>query len=99
MVLTLFIKKKSQKNVKFLFVFDSGVDRFFIKFLIFSGIPCQCPFLANPHYVTPQGGLNVQTKNPHLSWLTDGDFYIKAVLTSTSGENACVEVYFSLSSS
>jgi len=59
------------------------------------GLPCMCPFNVGS-YKTPAGGLTVQTKNPGFSWLTTGDYYVKALITNTAGENACVEVYFSL---
>jgi len=60
------------------------------------GLPCQCPFTPNL-WKTPAGGLQIQTKNPGLSWLTTGDFYVKAQLYSSSNaEMTCVEVYFSL---
>jgi len=39
------------------------------------GLPCTCPFLPK-RYVTPTGGLNITTKNPGISWLTDGDYYV-----------------------
>jgi len=65
--------------------------------LLPNGIPCRCPFAAGKFH-TPAGGLKVHIKNPGYSWLTDGDFYIKAQLQGTSGELACVEIYFSLAS-
>merc|ERR1711934_1137100 len=60
------------------------------------GIPCQCPFPAG-NYRSPAGGITVPTKNPGLSWLTNGDYYVKAVLQTTQKEKACVEIYASLS--
>jgi hypothetical protein len=62
------------------------------------GLPCVCPIFPN-EYKTPPGGINVDTHNPNIGWLTDGDFYVKAQIQATSGEILCVEVYFSLSSS
>jgi len=60
------------------------------------GIPCQCPIPAGS-YALPS--ITVPTKNPGLSWLTDGSYYIKAQgLDANGNELACYEVYVNLSS-
>eukprot|EP01119_Soliformovum_irregulare_P005981 TRINITY_DN1771_c0_g1_i1.p2 TRINITY_DN1771_c0_g1~~TRINITY_DN1771_c0_g1_i1.p2 ORF type:complete len:177 (-),score=28.40 TRINITY_DN1771_c0_g1_i1:225-755(-) len=61
------------------------------------GVPCHCPFPAK-HYVVPP--TTIETKNPNLSWLTDGEFYAKAVLTDNNSGNeiGCFEIYLDLSS-
>jgi ganglioside GM2 activator len=39
------------------------------------GIPCHCPF-GPGDYALP--AVSIATKDPNISWLTDGDFYAKA---------------------
>jgi hypothetical protein len=40
----------------------------------------------------------IATKNPNLSWLTDGEYYAKAQLTDQNGDEiGCWEFYASLS--
>eukprot|EP01126_Amoeba_proteus_P030725 TRINITY_DN302_c0_g1_i14.p1 TRINITY_DN302_c0_g1~~TRINITY_DN302_c0_g1_i14.p1 ORF type:complete len:192 (-),score=35.45 TRINITY_DN302_c0_g1_i14:10-585(-) len=59
------------------------------------GIPCACP-LTPGSYSTGSSGISIFLQDPHLSWLTDGDFYIKATLTSGSNLYFCLELYISI---
>jgi ganglioside GM2 activator len=61
-----------------------------------AGIPCACPFPASP-----AGGYNlpateIPTKDPGLSWLTSGEFWVKAEVHDESQLVTCVQLYFSL---
>jgi len=57
-------------------------------------LPCQCPFQPGS-YALPAS--QIPTQNPNIGWLTSGNFYVKAQITDTSGnELACYEVYFSI---
>jgi len=61
-------------------------------------LPCPCPIPAGS-YGTPASGIEAHIKNPGISWLTDGDFYVKVTLDGNSvGELGCIEAYFSLKS-
>jgi len=60
------------------------------------GLPCKCPISASTF-----GANNIAIKinDPHISWLTNGDFYAKAELFDGSGNTfLCLEVYASISS-
>jgi len=60
-------------------------------------LPCDCPFNTGSYSMPTT---SIKTKNPNLSWLTDGDFYLKGQIFDSGGnEWACYEVYASLSSS
>eukprot|EP01115_Flamella_aegyptia_P013964 TRINITY_DN76811_c0_g1_i1.p1 TRINITY_DN76811_c0_g1~~TRINITY_DN76811_c0_g1_i1.p1 ORF type:complete len:208 (-),score=96.63 TRINITY_DN76811_c0_g1_i1:39-662(-) len=60
-------------------------------------LECKCPFTAGDYSISP--AISIETKNPNLSWLTNGDFYAKGQLFDSNGNNvACYEAYASLAS-
>uniref|UniRef100_A0A6B2LMM7 MD-2-related lipid-recognition domain-containing protein n=1 Tax=Arcella intermedia TaxID=1963864 RepID=A0A6B2LMM7_9EUKA len=60
-------------------------------------LPVACPVAAGNYQIPSSDPLNVHVKNPNLSWLTNGDFYLKADAFDANGnENGCLEVYVSL---
>lgn len=62
------------------------------------GIPCDCPFPPKTYSVPD--GTSFPTQNPGNlpSWLTNGDYYVKAQLTDSSNNRlGCYEFYASLS--
>jgi len=59
------------------------------------GIPCQCPIPVGKYKISKK---SIAIQNPHISWLTDGDFYAKATVNGGAGVFFCLEVYVSISS-
>ncbi len=57
----------------------------------------RCP-IAPGKYSTPAGGVQITTKDPGLSWLTDGDLEIKVSLNTASGVYFCLDVTASVKS-
>jgi len=59
------------------------------------GIPCSCPFNVG-NYNIP--ATSFKTHNPNLSWLTNGDFEIKATVNDPQGNRLiCVQVEATIS--
>jgi len=59
-------------------------------------LPCPRPIPAGT-YDAPASGIVIHLNSPSLSWLVDGDFYVKVVAKNSAGfEDACFEVYFTL---
>eukprot|EP01088_Endostelium_zonatum_P002160 TRINITY_DN12620_c0_g1_i1.p1 TRINITY_DN12620_c0_g1~~TRINITY_DN12620_c0_g1_i1.p1 ORF type:complete len:212 (-),score=38.81 TRINITY_DN12620_c0_g1_i1:48-632(-) len=59
------------------------------------GLPCGCPITAGTYSVR---NFNFPTHNPHLSFLTDGEYCATAVIADNKGGViGCLEVYAQLS--
>jgi len=59
-----------------------------------AGLPCPCPITAGS-YTLPAQGVSIPLTSPGLSWLTNGDLYIKVVLIDNAGATGlCMEIYF-----
>eukprot|EP01089_Gocevia_fonbrunei_P005291 TRINITY_DN15551_c0_g1_i1.p1 TRINITY_DN15551_c0_g1~~TRINITY_DN15551_c0_g1_i1.p1 ORF type:complete len:174 (+),score=33.44 TRINITY_DN15551_c0_g1_i1:58-579(+) len=59
------------------------------------GIPCECPFPAGSYNLP---STSFDTKNPNLSWLTDGSYSVSATVTDPSGHRViCLELGATLS--
>jgi len=60
------------------------------------GLPCNCPIAAGSYSAS---NLNFKTKNPNVSWLTNGEYCAEAVLSNAQGQViSCVEIYAQMSS-
>lgn len=59
------------------------------------GIPCACPISVGTYSLGAKG-LSAFLKNPNLSWLTNGDFYVQATVSGAGGTYFCIELYVSL---
>ncbi|KAL8212090.1 UNVERIFIED_CONTAM: hypothetical protein K2H54_036883 [Gekko kuhli] len=64
--------------------------------LLSYGIPCHCPFKAGTYNLPPS---DIYIPNMDLpSFLTNGDYRLKAVLSNGEQEYGCVKLSFSLHS-
>jgi ganglioside GM2 activator len=59
-----------------------------------NNLPCKCPIKADKYYLPPTSFL-VQIPD-NLSWMADGDFYIKVQMTTNNKRLFCYEFYFSM---
>merc|ERR1712232_270235 len=59
-------------------------------------IPCGCP-IPKGNYAIPPPGVELHLKNPGVSWLTDGNYKVKAQVNDSAGNRLiCVQLIVSL---